>query len=175
MTLVLTLINMDNENDKLIPQNTAIAKVSTSEELEAIKKIVKNDFQVTRKNIKTLISDGMITLNQVKEYFEMTQDIRWARVYSELLKTVTENNKALLDISASYKNIVIDERANKEEVTTTTTNNNTLIIGSTLDLQKILENTNNNALEQISNLKDEIIVDAIEADANEEDYEYDTE
>jgi hypothetical protein len=128
------------DNDKLEKTNNQIATIENKTELETLKNVARGDFKLTRENVLKLIEDGMTTLDEVKEFANQTNDMRWYRIYTELMRTVSENNRALIDMTASYKNIVVgkESTADLDEVEQIT-NNNTLIIGSTVELQKMLE------------------------------------
>lgn len=129
------------DNDKLEKTNNQIATTTQIKtELETLKDVVRGDFKLTRENVLKLIEDGMTTLDEVKEFANQTNDMRWYRIYTELMRTVSENNRALIDMTASYKDIVVGKETNvgSDEVDQIT-NNNTLIISSTVELQKMLE------------------------------------
>lgn len=127
------------EENKLVKKEEQ-ALTPSQTELQELKTLAKGDFKLTRENVLKLIEDGMTTLDEVKEFASMTNDMRWYRIYTELMRSVSENNRALIDMTASYKNIVIGKEsdASPEEIEQVT-NNNTLIIGSTVELQKMLE------------------------------------
>ncbi len=127
------------EENKLVKkEEQALTPIQT--ELQELKTLAKGDFKLTRENVLKLIEDGMTTLDEVKDFASQTNDMRWYRIYTELMRSVSENNRALIDMTASYKNIVIGKEsdASPEEIEQVT-NNNTLIIGSTVELQKMLE------------------------------------
>lgn len=127
------------EENKLVKkEEQALTPIQT--ELQELKTLAKRDFKLTRENVLKLIEDGMTTLDEVKEFASMTNDMRWYRIYTELMRSVSENNRVLIDMTASYKNIVIGKEsdASSDDIEQVT-NNNTLIISSTVELQKMLE------------------------------------
>jgi len=138
-------------SEELVKQESGIVLSEAQQELEQLKHLAKTDFATTRNNVLRLINDGMVTLQEVREFCEMSQDIRWYRVFTELMRAVSENNKSLIDITATYKNIIVEKGSKATEEVEQVTNNNTLIIGSTVELQKMLEEKLKGTMDMIEN------------------------
>jgi len=88
------------------------------------------DFSLARSNMKTLISDGMNALDGIMKVAEASDSPRAYEVAALLLKTVSEINKDLIGIHEKNANI------QKEKITTIT--NNSIYVGSTTDLQNLI-------------------------------------
>lgn len=136
-------INDDNNDD-----NNAIEIVNTSNALEVqdnsekslIKKSFKEDFDYVRDNIKTVIDVGMTALQNVSRIAQESENARFYECLNELITNTTVNNAKLLEIYDSYEKLEQSSDENDNENKTKSITNNTLFIGTTTDLQKIIEN-----------------------------------
>lgn len=138
---------MINENEKLIdflelpkeePPTEIKEVISTSEiSVKSIKRekkdLVRQDFTEARKNMKDLISTGFEAIDGMMKVATESDSPRAYEVVSILLKTLTEMNSELVQLH---------EKANKAEPETkkniNNTTNNSIFVGSTKDLQNII-------------------------------------
>ena len=110
-----------------------------SEEQEIIapdnsNKDVEDDYAYARRNRRDLIDSGMGDLDSVMEIARQSESPREFEVSTNLLKTLTDTNKDLLELAKKKKDLTQE----KEKVQTVT--NNALFVGSTADLQKLIQN-----------------------------------
>ena len=73
-------------------------------------------------------------LDRVMEIARQSESPRAFEVATNLLKTLTDTNKDLLELAKKKKDLTQE----KEKVQTVT--NNALFVGSTADLQKLIQN-----------------------------------
>ena len=96
-------------------------------------KDVEDDYDYARRNLRDLIDSGMGDLDRVMEIARQSESPRAFEVATNLLKTLTDTNKDLLELAKKKKDLTQE----KEKVHTVT--NNALFVGSTADLQKLIQ------------------------------------
>lgn len=97
------------------------------------------DFTYARANIKDIIETGKDSLLKLAEIADQSQHPRAFEVLSTLMKTLVDSNKELLDMQKKIRDI---EAPNKQNDAKNITNNN-LFVGSTAELQKMIQNMKN--------------------------------
>ena len=97
-------------------------------------KDVEDDYDYARRNLRDLIDSGMGDLDRVMEIARQSESPRAFEVATNLLKTLTDTNKDLLELAKKKKDLTQE----KEKAQTVT--NNALFVGSTADLQKLIQN-----------------------------------
>ena len=97
-------------------------------------KDVEDDYDYARRNLRDLIDSGMGDLDRVMEIARQSESPRAFEVATNLLKTLTDTNKDLLELAKKKKDLT-QEREKAQTVT-----NNALFVGSTADLQKLIQN-----------------------------------
>jgi hypothetical protein len=99
------------------------------------------DFAMARTHMKDLINNGMNALDGIMKVAEASDSPRAYEVAALILKTVSEINKDLIGIHEKNANI------QKEKVTNIT--NNSIYVGSTTDLQNLInrERAHNKVIE----------------------------
>ena len=93
---------------------------------------IENDFDYARENIKSLINNGSDAIDEIIKIAKAGDNPRAFEVVSLLLKTVADMNKDLIDL---YQKTKI---AKKEDVTVNNTTNNSIFVGSTSELQDLI-------------------------------------
>lgn len=111
--------------------------VVDKKQLQEIKKqqretLLNTDFDTARNNLKDLINTGFEAVDGIMKVATAGDHPRAYEVASLLLKTVSEMNKDLIDIHKQTN------EAEKQNVTVTNTTNNSIYVGSTTDLQNLL-------------------------------------
>ena len=127
--------------------NEKISKaLSTSykSDVEKVKKEVKdiklsddkpeNDFNITRKNLKELIDRGSEAIDGILKIASEGDQPRAYEVAAPLIKTVAEVNTDLMDLHKKMADM------DKTEVNVNNTTNNAIYVGSTLELQDLINN-----------------------------------
>lgn len=101
-------------------------------------KQVENDFDYARENLMEVIEKGQEALFDMMDVAKQSQHPRAYEVISTLMTTLVGANKDLLDLQAKKKKLLqADPNANSQQVT------NNLFVGSTAELQKMLEQSRN--------------------------------
>jgi hypothetical protein len=88
------------------------------------------DFAAARNNMKQLIDNGMDALSGIMKVAEASDSPRAYEVTALLLKTISDMNRDLIVMHEKNSNI------QKEKVTNIT--NNSIYVGSTTDLQNLI-------------------------------------
>jgi len=94
-----------------------------------------NDFEYARGNLYQVIANGSNALQELLEVAQQSQHPRAFEVVATLVRTLSDANIALMDLSKKKQNI--ETAANGG--TNPSTVNNTLFVGSTGDLQKLIK------------------------------------
>ena len=124
---------LDVEFEPSKPKELPVSK----KDLDKIKKeqreaMLSGDFEKARDSITEMITTGMDAVQGIMRVAEAGDSPRAYEVASLLLKTVTEMNKDLLEIHKKAKD------AEKENVTIKNTTNNSIYVGSTSELQNLM-------------------------------------
>jgi len=106
-----------------------VPAVTTSTEKE---KNLDKDFDYAKDNIKLLIQNGTDAIEEILKVAKAGDSPRAYEVVSQLLKTVADMNKDLLELHQRAKNV------KKETVNVKNTTNNSIYVGSTSDLQDLI-------------------------------------
>ena len=88
------------------------------------------DFSLARSNMKELLNNGMNALDGIMKVAEASDSPRAYEVAALLIKTLSDVNKDLIGIHEKNANI------QKEKITNIT--NNSIYVGSTTDLQNLI-------------------------------------
>jgi len=104
---------------------------------------VDDDFEYARGNMINTIEKGNEALQGILDVAGMGQHPRAYEVAANLVKTMVEANKELLDLQKKKKEIEkIEAKSNPQTV------NNNLFVGSTAELLKALKSNNIKDIEQ---------------------------
>lgn len=120
-------------NTKFDPHLPVKAEKQISVSQKGEDKIDKDYIQV-RKNLYDLIDTGKDAVQHILDVAKAGDSPRAYEVVSQLLKTVSEMNKDVLDIHDKAKKIKED----KFNLTQKNTTNNTIYVGSTSELQDLI-------------------------------------
>ena len=93
---------------------------------------IDGDFDYARENIKQLISNGSDAIDEIIKIAKAGDNPRAFEVVSLLLKTVSDMNKDLIDLYQKTKVV------KKEETTINNTTNQSIFVGSTSQLQDLI-------------------------------------
>ena len=117
-------------------------------EIDPVKAIVakahddsaKNDFEMARANIHEVIQNGLNAIDKLSQVADASQHPRAFEVLAKLMDTVVNANKDLLDLQSKIRDIDAKDSPTNEQAKSVTNN---LFVGSTSDLQKLIENMKN--------------------------------
>ena len=105
-----------------------IDKVDVAEKNETL----QGDFVSARKNIHSLISTGMDAMEGIVKVATESDSPRAYEVLTNMMKTLSEMNKDLIDIHDKLTD------AESKKVTIKNTTNNSIYVGSTSELQNLI-------------------------------------
>ena len=117
------------------------------------------DYNSVRRNLHDIIGKGNGAIDGILEVAAEGDSPRAYEVAAQMIKTVAEANKDLVDLHKKMKEICREENITNNNNTT----NNAIYVGSTKDLQELL-NQSRSASRRISN--DDIIDVEIEENGN---------
>jgi hypothetical protein len=133
-------MNIDDNMNKIFDLEPAeyveIPKKSTDITIGA--KTIDNDFDHARDNLYDLLETGKEALMDMLEVAKQSEHPRSYEVVGNLLKQLSDMNQQLLDIHAQKRKV--EPVTTKEQATNVT--NNAIFVGSTHDLQKLINNMN---------------------------------
>lgn len=101
---------------------------------------IQNDFNYARENLMDVIEKGQEALFDLMDVARQSQHPRAYEVLSNMMNTLVGANKDLLDLQTKKKKLLEAEpEANNQQVT------NNLFVGSTAELQKMIDQKRNNS------------------------------
>jgi hypothetical protein len=109
-------------------------------EKEANDDTAKDDFTVARSNIHNIIDTGSEALDKLMQIADQSQQARAYEVVAILMKNLLDANKDLLAIQKTIREIQDIEKPTNN----TTVNHNNLFVGSTAELQKVIQDMRKN-------------------------------
>lgn len=95
---------------------------------------IDDDYRYARDNLKHFIEKGKEAMDEIIYLAKEVESPRAYEVVGQLIKTLSETNKDLLDLSKKVK-----ELKHKEEEKQPSHVTNALFVGSTAELQKLLK------------------------------------
>ena len=117
--------------DKKLNQILDIDILPKKNEIVVPKNDVEDDYEYTRGNLRDLIDQGKETLHNLTYLANEGESPRAYEVVGQMIKTLTDTNKELLDLAKKAKEL--NGESNPTNVT------NALFVGSTAELQKLLK------------------------------------
>lgn len=99
---------------------------------------IKSDYDYSRETYYDLLEKGRESLEDMIEVARSSEHPRAYEVLSGMIKNISDVNDKLMDLNKKNKDM------NKEEVKQVASNTtNNVFLGSTADLQKLLQNEDN--------------------------------
>ena len=95
---------------------------------------IKNDFEYARKNMYDIIEQGHEAIAKLMDIADQSQHPRAYEVIANLIKTMAETNKDLLGLTRQKKELITKEETPQQQQVT-----NNLFVGSTAELQSMLQ------------------------------------
>ncbi len=81
-----------------------------------IQQYINNDFEYARKNLKEIIELGRESLENLVDLANQSQHPRFFEVTSQLIKSLSETTKELIELHKSSKTVIEKEQKNDKEV-----------------------------------------------------------
>jgi hypothetical protein len=127
------------------PIGNALGLTPTENQVQTIVKqahddSAKNDFEMARSNIHEVIQNGTFAIEKLSQIADQSQHPRAFEVLATLMKTMLDANKDLLDLQKKIRDIQSADTPINDEAKQVTNN---LFVGSTAELQKVIENMKN--------------------------------
>lgn len=155
-------LGAEPEKTIIVPPNATLVKVDpvplTDERLD---KDLKSDYEVVRDNLRELVDMGKNALDGVIQVAQEGDSPRAYEVVAQMIKTLSETNRELMDLHNRVKTI----RKVDQSVTNNTTTNQSIYVGSTKELQDII-NSARSSTKAFDNRPD--VRDTIAEDKNNE-------
>jgi hypothetical protein len=101
----------------------------------------KTDFEAARANIHNMIENGNDAMHKLALIAESSQHPRAFEVLAKLMDTMLNANEKLLDLQTKIRDINAADAPMNEKAKTI---NNNLFVGSTAELQKVLQDMKKN-------------------------------
>ena len=121
---------LDTKFESHLPIKSDVESIIISAAEEKLDK----DYSTVRRNLYDLINQGNDAIQGILDVAKAGDSPRAYEVVSQLLKTVSEMNKDVLEVHDKAKKIKEDGRSLTQKNTT----NNTIYVGSTNELQDII-------------------------------------
>lgn len=161
----LDLEKTTEEKQEIIHNNDSSGGVpivpnKTKEEMQ-----LDRDYNQVRKNLKDIIDIGNTAIDGILTVADETEAPRAYEVAAQMIKTVSEVNKDLLEMHNKMKQIKKEEGGQKAQHIT----NNSLFVGSTMELQKLLKRQKQDLLEMELEEKEKFEYEIIDVEIEETD------
>lgn len=101
----------------------------------------KQDFEVARANIHNMLENGQEAMVKLAQIADSSQHPRAFEVLAKLMDTMLVANEKLLDLQTKIREIDASDTPMNEQAKTI---NNNLFVGSTAELQKVLQDMKKN-------------------------------
>jgi gas vesicle protein len=101
-------------------------------------KTEKNDYEYARQNMYDIIEKGQSALEDIVDIARQSESPRAFEVVTNLIKTLADANKDLMDLAKKNKELTKPDASNE-----TKTVNNNLFVGSSSELLKMIKDKAN--------------------------------
>ena len=141
-------LDVDYE-EKATPKNDMVKKIdSLPVSKERLDKDLGNDYKHVRGNLRDLIDVGQDAIDGILSVAQDSDSPRAYEVAGQMIKAVADMNKDLMDLHNKMKVIT------KEETTINHNTNNSIYVGSTSDLQDLINQSR--SAKKALNIVDEV-------------------
>jgi 5'-3' exonuclease len=103
---------------------------------------IKTDYEYSRDTYYELIQKGKNSLDLMIEVARESEHPRAFEVLATMIKNVSDVNDRLMDLNKKNRDINLKDQPNKPQAQIENQQNN-IFLGSTAELQKLLQQTNN--------------------------------
>tara|TARA_R110002012_G_scaffold87135_1_gene215725 strand:- start:1203 stop:1697 length:495 start_codon:yes stop_codon:yes gene_type:complete len=138
------------------PKEIAKKEVAEVVSKEKLDKDLTQDYNRVRRNLKELINTGQNAIDGIINVASDSDSPRAYEVAGQMIKTVAEMNKDLMDLHGKMKTIT------KEDIIVNNNTTNSIYVGSTSDLQDLINQSRSakKALETYDDVLDAEVVDS---------------
>jgi hypothetical protein len=135
----------NNDDDNPINRALNLGPVARNDYSKAVSTIVntarndsaKEDFTFARANIREVVENGNDAIAKLASIADQSQNPRAFEVLAKLMDSMVAANKQLLELQKEIRTIDKADMPQDEEAKKSVTNN--LFVGSTAELQKMIE------------------------------------
>jgi len=113
-----------------------IVDAATGEIIESSETKIEDDYDITRSNLRELLTTGQNALMHALEVAKQSEHPRAFEVVGNLMKQLADVNQQLMDLH--QQKAKLDAPKNKDTKVT----NNAIFVGSTSELAKMIQNMN---------------------------------
>ena len=99
---------------------------------------IESDYDVTRNNLRELLTTGQTALVQALEVAKQSEHPRAFEVVGNLMKQLADVNQQLMDLHQQKAKLDAPAKGEASKVT----NNNAIFVGSTAELNKLIHKMN---------------------------------
>tara|TARA_B100001094_G_scaffold333124_2_gene408838 strand:- start:9864 stop:10370 length:507 start_codon:yes stop_codon:yes gene_type:complete len=132
-------IDLTTENVEIVSKESDDVEIEEVSEREAD---MGSDYDLVRGNLKDIIKTGQGAIDGILNVASEGESPRAYEVVSQLIKTVADANKDLMDLHKKVKDLEKDDSTKQSAGRIT---NNAIYVGSTKDLQKLVKDSRNQA------------------------------
>ena len=122
------------ENIFNLPDSPPLVKDVELIKHDTTKDDIESDYKYARENLYNSIERGSDALEELVELAKQSQSPRAFEIVGQMIKTLTDSNKDLLEIQKKVKDLKREEKSKGPNNVT-----NALFVGNTAELQKMLK------------------------------------
>lgn len=127
---------VDDKLNQIFDVVPSIDLAPTVQPLPKEERNVDDDYEYARKNLRTLIDNGKDAMENLTFLAKEGESPRAYEVIGQLIKTLADTNKDLLDLSKKAREAKGMKGADEQKPQNVT---NALFVGSTAELQKLIK------------------------------------
>ena len=120
--------------DEIFNIETIVPDTKVTKDIEVIEESIDidTDYKYARENLYNIIERGSDALNELVEIAGQSQSPRAYEIVGQMIKTLTDANKDLLEVQKKVKDLKKQESGPKNVT-------NALFVGNTTELQRMLK------------------------------------
>ena len=120
--------------DEIFNIETIVPDTKVTKDIEVIEESIDidTDYRYARENLYNIIERGSDALNELVEIAGQSQSPRAYEIVGQMIKTLTDANKDLLEVQKKVKDLKKQESGPKNVT-------NALFVGNTTELQRMLK------------------------------------
>ena len=122
------------ENIFNLPDSPPLVKDVELVKPDTTKDDIESDYKYARENLYNAIERGSDALDELVELAKQSQSPRAFEIVGQMIKTLTDSNKDLLEIQKKVKDLKREDKSKGPNNVT-----NALFVGNTAELQKMLK------------------------------------
>jgi hypothetical protein len=118
----------------IAPMGQTEVITKTGEVINPTTNMIQDDYEVSRANLRLLLQQGQEALQKSLDVAVQSEHPRAFEVVGNLMKQLADVNQQLLDLHQQKQKLDAPKDGSKREVT----NNNAIFVGSTAELNKLI-------------------------------------